>query len=176
MGTRAPGDYHTTGMTQPGTGSGAAIGRGSPASETGRSDGRSGTSSPTRSGGLRNSVGALPCPMIGVGRHGYTRACRLTPRNLDGRRKRTREPMILPPGFYAHDAVTVAKDLLGCLLVHQGETGTAAGWIVEDEAYLRGTRLPTRSGERRSGTAFCSDRRAVRISTGSTACIPASTS
>jgi len=46
--------------------------------------------------------------------------------------------MILPPEFYAHDAVTVAKDLLGCLLVHQGEAGTAAGWIVEDEAYLRG--------------------------------------
>jgi len=46
--------------------------------------------------------------------------------------------MILPPGFYTRDAVTVAKDLLGCLLVHQGEAGMAAGWIVEDEAYLRG--------------------------------------
>ena len=46
--------------------------------------------------------------------------------------------MILPPEFYAHDAVTVAKDLLGCLLVHQEEAGMAAGWIVEDEAYLRG--------------------------------------
>ncbi|MCK8517652.1 DNA-3-methyladenine glycosylase [Methanoculleus sp. 7T] len=46
--------------------------------------------------------------------------------------------MILSPEFYERDAVTVAKDLLGCLLVHQGEAGTAAGWIVEDEAYLRG--------------------------------------
>ncbi len=47
--------------------------------------------------------------------------------------------MILPPEFYARDTVTVAKDLLGCLLVHQGEGGTAAaGWIVEDEAYLKG--------------------------------------
>ncbi|NLZ30641.1 MAG: DNA-3-methyladenine glycosylase [Methanomicrobiales archaeon] len=46
--------------------------------------------------------------------------------------------MILPPEFYARDTVTVAKDLLGCLLVHQGEGGTVAGWIVEDEAYLKG--------------------------------------
>jgi hypothetical protein len=53
--TRAPRDCHTTGMTQPGTGSGAVIGHGYPASETGRSDGRSGTSSPARSGGLRAS-------------------------------------------------------------------------------------------------------------------------
>lgn len=48
------------------------------------------------------------------------------------------EIMILPPEFYARDTVTVTKDLLGCLLVHQGKGGTAAGWIVEDEAYLKG--------------------------------------
>ncbi len=46
--------------------------------------------------------------------------------------------MILPPAFYERDTVTVAKDLLGCLLVHREETGTTMGWIVEDEAYLRG--------------------------------------
>lgn len=46
--------------------------------------------------------------------------------------------MILPSKFYARDTVTVAEDLLGCLLVHQNEAGTTAGWIVEDEAYLKG--------------------------------------
>lgn len=44
--------------------------------------------------------------------------------------------MILSPAFYERDTVTVAKDLLGCLLVHQ-EEATTAGWIVEVEAYLR---------------------------------------
>ncbi|MFA7199727.1 MAG: DNA-3-methyladenine glycosylase [Methanoculleus sp.] len=45
--------------------------------------------------------------------------------------------MILPPAFYERDTVTVAKDLLGCLLVHREEAGTTMGWIVEVEAYLR---------------------------------------
>ena len=45
--------------------------------------------------------------------------------------------MILPPAFYERDTVTVAKDLPGCLLMHRGATGTAMGWIVEVEAYLR---------------------------------------
>ena len=45
--------------------------------------------------------------------------------------------MILPPAFYERDTVTVAKDLLGCLLVHRDGAGTTMGWIVEDEAYLR---------------------------------------
>ncbi|NLM29090.1 MAG: DNA-3-methyladenine glycosylase [Methanomicrobiales archaeon] len=44
--------------------------------------------------------------------------------------------MILPPSFYERDTVTVAKDLLGCLLVHREEAATM-GWIVEVEAYLR---------------------------------------
>ena len=46
--------------------------------------------------------------------------------------------MILSPAFYERDTVTVAKDLLGCLLVHRDGAGTTMGWIVEDEAYLRG--------------------------------------
>jgi len=47
-------------------------------------------------------------------------------------------PLILPPAFYERDTVTVAKGLLGCLLVHQEEAKTTMGWIVEVEAYLRG--------------------------------------
>ena len=46
--------------------------------------------------------------------------------------------MILSPAFYERDTVTVAEDLLGCLLVHREEAGTTMGWIVETEAYLRG--------------------------------------
>ncbi|WP_292518246.1 DNA-3-methyladenine glycosylase [Methanoculleus sp.] len=46
--------------------------------------------------------------------------------------------MILPPAFYEQDTVTVAKDLLGCLLVHREEAGVTMGWIVEVEAYLQG--------------------------------------
>jgi DNA-3-methyladenine glycosylase len=38
----------------------------------------------------------------------------------------------LPPGFFARDAVTVARELVGCALVH----GRRAGMIVETEAYL----------------------------------------
>ena len=38
----------------------------------------------------------------------------------------------LPPSFYRRDAVTVAKELVGCALVH----GSRAGMIVEVEAYL----------------------------------------
>jgi len=41
----------------------------------------------------------------------------------------------LPRSFYARDALSVARDLLGKLLVHRGRGGTVAARIVEVEAY-----------------------------------------
>lgn len=63
------------------------------------------------------------------------------PRTLMGRQKKPFQrstPLILPPEFYERETVTVAKDLLGCLLVHREEAGTTMGWIIEAEAYLQG--------------------------------------
>ena len=44
--------------------------------------------------------------------------------------------MILTQAFYAQETITVAKQLLGCLLVHLEEEETTLGRIVETEAYL----------------------------------------
>ncbi|MCC7018032.1 MAG: DNA-3-methyladenine glycosylase [Rhodospirillales bacterium] len=41
-----------------------------------------------------------------------------------------------PRSFYRRDAVTVARELLGLLLVRQLQGKRLSGWIVETEAYL----------------------------------------
>ncbi len=44
----------------------------------------------------------------------------------------------LPQSFYNRDTAQVARDLLGCLLVHYSRDGFTAGKIVETEAYMQG--------------------------------------
>ena len=43
----------------------------------------------------------------------------------------------VPAGFYRQDTLAVARQLLGCCLVHLEGENTTAGKIVETEAYLR---------------------------------------
>ena len=53
----------------------------------------------------------------------------------------------LPRGFYERDALTVARDLIGCLFVHRHREGLAAVRLVETEAY-RGPQDPGSHGYR----------------------------
>ena len=45
-------------------------------------------------------------------------------------------PRRLPQSFFARSTLTVARDLIGMVLVHRASNGLTAGRIVEVEAYI----------------------------------------
>ncbi len=55
---------------------------------------------------------------------------------MGGTRAGGREPARLTRDFFARDGITVAKELLGKILVHETEIGTVRGIITEVESYM----------------------------------------
>ena len=72
----------------------------------------------------------------------------------------------LPAGFYARPALDVARDLVGCVVLH----GARAGVIVETEAYHESEPACHAYAGLTPRTACCSARRATPTSTARTAC------
>jgi DNA-3-methyladenine glycosylase len=67
-------------------------------------------------------------------------------------------PDVLGPGFYARDTATVARDLLGCVLVSTADGERTSGCIVETEAYLgaddAGSHAATRGVTKRNSVMY----------------------